>query len=115
RRRATVRDASARPIQMRWPYALFSDDLVRRGHILSEELPQHENGRRRRRHPLREAVVWLVVFLLACFACHSARTIRHALRLTQALCTHDGARELFSVVACTRRRLLHRQSGSLRA
>ena len=44
-------------VSLRWPPALFADDLVRRGQILSEKLPRPANGRRWRWCALRAAMV----------------------------------------------------------
>ena len=42
---------------MRWPGALFTDDILRRGQVFSAQLPEYKNGRRRGWNSLRGTVV----------------------------------------------------------
>lgn len=44
-------------IRLRRQDALLTDDLLRRGAILPRPLPEHADGRRPRRHPVRAPVV----------------------------------------------------------
>jgi len=56
-RRAGPRPPAVERVPLRRTNPLLADELMRRGEVLPEELPGHEDGRRWRRHPLRAAVV----------------------------------------------------------
>lgn len=44
-------------LSVRWSYPLFGDDFLRRSDVFPAQLPQRQDGRRRRRRAVRNAVV----------------------------------------------------------
>ncbi len=44
-------------IRLRWSNALLADDIVRRGHMVHQQLPRHPDGRQQRWRAMREPMV----------------------------------------------------------
>lgn len=55
--RSACKGVRQQRLSLRRPTLLLPDALVRRGEVLSRQLPRGPDGRRPRRHPLRTAVV----------------------------------------------------------